>query len=285
METSDLFICLFYRRWGFPTDEYSSGTEEEFETALQSKKQSGRPEIWLFFRNVEQQFLVDPGEQLKKVLDFKDHIEQKRELLYQRYNTVPAWCDMVKQFLAQWLYKIGPGAATPGGSTRNPSQEAIVQRLEGELQALRSQVSTQRSRLREEAIHNVIEATTLHEKGRLSEAERLYVHALDLDPDDPEAHNNLGNLLGDTGRPQEAEEELRKALALRPDYPEVHYNLGVLLGQTGRPQEAEGAYRKALALRPDYPEAHNNLGVLLGQTGRPQEAEGAYRKALALRPD
>ncbi len=102
-------------------------------------------------------------------------------------------------------------------------------------------------------------------------------------PDDPVAHNNLGNLFPD--QPQEAIKQFEHAARLKPDYPEAYYNIGVVLGETGRLPQAIEQYRQALRVKPDYPQAHCNLGDLLIKTGQPKEAIVHLEEAVRLKPD
>jgi Domain of unknown function (DUF4062) len=48
-----LVIGLMGQRFGSPTGTHESGTEEEFEWALESHSQTGFPEIKWFFRKIE----------------------------------------------------------------------------------------------------------------------------------------------------------------------------------------------------------------------------------------
>jgi len=45
---------------------------------------------------------------------------------------------------------------------------------------------------------------------------------------------------------------LKRALELQPEYPDAHYNLGKVLLESGRAQDAADHFRTALALRPDW---------------------------------
>ena len=72
----DLFVLLLWRRWGTPSGKYSSGTEEEFDLACKLHKERDRPKgIWLFFKDVPEEMMADPGVQLSKVIDFRKRIE------------------------------------------------------------------------------------------------------------------------------------------------------------------------------------------------------------------
>ena len=87
------------------------------------------------------------------------------------------------------------------------------------------------------------------------------------------------------GRPQDAVAPLRCALELQPDDPEGHRNLGLALLQAGRSQDAVAALGRALELQPDYPEAHYTLAHAFATVGQPSTAVRQFREALRLRPD
>jgi hypothetical protein len=45
----DLLIGIFWKRFGTPTADGTTGTEHEFNLALQSWKEKGRPQIMFYF--------------------------------------------------------------------------------------------------------------------------------------------------------------------------------------------------------------------------------------------
>src|SRR5712671_5848287 len=55
MERCDVFVGLLWKRWGQSTGKYSSGFEEEFENAISRRTQTGSPEIWLAFKEIDEQ--------------------------------------------------------------------------------------------------------------------------------------------------------------------------------------------------------------------------------------
>src|SRR5437870_1899127 len=117
------------------------------------------------------------------------------------------------------------------------------------------------------------------------DSEKLWTHALAIDPKTSMAQCGLGRVRADQGKPAEAIEHYRQALNIKPDYGAAHYNWGVVLGQQGKPAEAIEHYRLALQMRPNSAEAHNNWGLALGQQGRLAEAMEHYRQALQIKPD
>jgi len=116
-------------------------------------------------------------------------------------------------------------------------------------------------------------------------AESLLKKAIRINPNDAEAHNNLGNLLDDLKRYDEAEKEFRKALKIKPNFAEAHYNLGNLLVELHHYDEAEKEYREAIRIKPNYSEAYDNLGNLLKDLKRYDEAEREFREAIRINPN
>ena len=126
-------------------------------------------------------------------------------------------------------------------------------------------------------------ANSLQELSRFDEAEVSYRKVIAIKPDDAQAHNNLGNALKSLGKLDEAEKSYRRAIALEPDFAEVHNNLGNALKELSRIEEAEKSYRKAITLNPNLAESHNNLGSILKNLDRLEESQESYQKAIALR--
>ena len=126
---------------------------------------------------------------------------------------------------------------------------------------------------------------TLKELGRLEEAKASYTHVITLEPDYVQAHYNLGNTLKQLGRLEQAKASYTQAITLKPDYVQAHSNLGITLKELGRLDEAEVSSRQAIALKPDYAEAHSNLGSTLQELGRLDEAEASLAQAIVLKPE
>lgn len=91
VDECDLFVGILWERWGEPSGSYSSGFEEEYERAKARRKVGGKPEIWLFFKNIDASKLRDPGDQLKKVLDFRNSQKAHGELLFREVHEAEKW--------------------------------------------------------------------------------------------------------------------------------------------------------------------------------------------------
>lgn len=155
--------------------------------------------------------------------------------------------------------------------------------------------------------------------GDLDGAEKSYRSALDLSPQDPIAHNNLGNVLSAAGRHDEAAAAYRTAIASKSDYAEAKANLANTLRDLGDIEAALEILKDAARAHPDHSgvlsaygnvlrlaeyydqavavlqdaltlnaqsaEIHNNLGLALTLKNKWDDAEVHFKAATELRPD
>jgi superkiller protein 3 len=119
----------------------------------------------------------------------------------------------------------------------------------------------------------------------VDEAIPQFQKALEINPNNPEAHQNLGKALLAKGQVDEAIAHFQRALEISPNYPDTHDNLGKALLQKGRVDEAIPQFQKALEINPNYTPAYYNLGRALVQKGRMHEAITCFQQALELDPD
>lgn len=99
----DLFVGLLWERWGQPSGSHSSGFEEEFERALDRRKRTGEPAIWLVFKEVGSDKLKDPGEQLKKVIEFRSSQETLQEVLFKNVRDSDDWRNNLQLWLLDYI--------------------------------------------------------------------------------------------------------------------------------------------------------------------------------------
>ena len=121
--------------------------------------------------------------------------------------------------------------------------------------------------------------------GDTARAADAYRKALELNPDNAEAHSNLGLILLRQHRRDEALAHFLKALEHRPDDARCHRNVGDVLVRQGKRQEAMARYREALRIDPAYTEVRINLGLLLLMTHRHDEARAEFAEAVRHEPD
>jgi len=124
-----------------------------------------------------------------------------------------------------------------------------------------------------------------HRAGRLDEAIQGYTDSLALDPQQPQAYNNMGVALRASGAFHAAIASYHLAIALRGDDPGSHSNLGNALRALGRHEEAEMHHREAIALDSGYLEAHYNLGLVLKDQGKLDEALACLEAVVEQKPD
>ena len=97
----------------------------------------------------------------------------------------------------------------------------------------------------------------------MKEAEKECREAIKINPNDADAHLELGIILHEAERMKEAEKEYRKAIKIKKDFAVAHYNLGNILSLTKRIKEAEKEYREAIKINPKFGCAHMGLGFIL----------------------
>jgi tetratricopeptide (TPR) repeat protein len=128
-------------------------------------------------------------------------------------------------------------------------------------------------------------ALTVVQVGYWSDSLTLWVHTLQVNPDNCLAHNNIGQCLSERGRWDLAGRHFDRALALKADFPQAQVNLGMVLEMRGKTTEALEHYRAATVPGPIAPTAYFHLGHLLARQGNWQEGIECLRTALQLRPE
>jgi TolB-like protein len=118
----------------------------------------------------------------------------------------------------------------------------------------------------------------------LEEAERAAKRALALDPRVAGADVALGSVYRDRWDWKPAEAHLLRALEIDPDDVEAHQQYADLLAAMGRSDEALRSIRRAAALDPTSAIRQNNVGWILYQNGRVAESIPQLERASALDP-
>jgi len=164
-----------------------------------------------------------------------------------------------------------------------------------------------------------MQAVSLHQCGKLDEAETVYNSLLKKNPRDSDAlhylgliafqkhnysdaiklieaaikinnkipgfHCNLGNAYKASRQFDSAIAAFLEAVRLDPKFHAAHSNLGNTFKEQGKLDKAVASYRNALAINPDFAEAYNNLASVLHDQDKLDEAASNYRKALSLNPN
>ena len=123
------------------------------------------------------------------------------------------------------------------------------------------------------------------QNGNFSLAIELFRRAVELEPKDKYAWNNLGLAYLATRDTTKAVESFQKQLEVNP-YDEFAYNnLGRAYWQDRKYDEASNAFKKQIEINPLDKFAHSNLGALYAEWHKYDEAAPELEKAVSLRPD
>lgn len=131
-------------------------------------------------------------------------------------------------------------------------------------------------------IRDELAAHLVNEKGDLGEALRLSEEAVALGRDEVRHLYTLGEVRLALGDAAGAEEAYRAVLALDPEDPNAHLEIGLLHEQRDEPAEAEEHFVEALKSDPTNPRALYSYASLYYATDDLQTAEELLARALAF---
>ena len=160
--------------------------------------------------------------------------------------------------------------------------------------------------------------TSAYARGDFGAAIARYQEAIEKNPNNLDALNNLGQTLVRTGRAAEAIPYFERAIALNltnwgprfnlahayadlqdwpkavaayrvalqvlPDDYVTYYNLGLALHRQGQEEAAVQTFQKAIELAPGEPTFHLSLGISYERLQKPAEAVQAYEDYLTMAP-
>lgn len=303
IDSCDVFILTLYRRWGQLAPDahpYSSYTEEEFHRALDRWRNTKSPEIFVFFKRVDTASEADPGEQLRKVMDFRRQLEDSREVLYHYYDSSESFKDEVDRHLRAYAkgeladVKLSAAIVMP---------LCVLQEVEkAKLLALQMTRAAKKANDYAREAYLRLEATQL----QLAEDAALLAKEGKLEF----ARENFSRLMSDsvnirilylcyefferTGDHDSAGKVLEKWFeicgedACNAATAAALYNLGILCSARGDIDRAEEIYLKALAIderinrKSGMATAYGNLGGLYIERDQLDKAEEMLKKSLKL---
>lgn len=125
------------------------------------------------------------------------------------------------------------------------------------------------------------------EQGRVEEAERFFRLALEREPKNLDAINNLAAVLSRSKRYEEALRLFHQALAMvESDHhtETLHYNLALIYRDLGRLEEALREFQETLRIAPHSPEAYLEASKILAALQREREAMDYVARGLSFAP-
>jgi len=130
-----------------------------------------------------------------------------------------------------------------------------------------------------------IQAVTLHQQGRLGEAQALYETLLKSNARHADALHLLGVIAAQTGQHQRAADLIAKAIAINPGNAGYYSNRGNALLALKQYEAAIGCYDQAIRIQPDFADAYGNRGNALQSLKQLDAAVASYDWAIRLKPD
>jgi tetratricopeptide (TPR) repeat protein len=97
---------------------------------------------------------------------------------------------------------------------------------------------------------------------RYEDAGRAFERAIDVDPDDPEAHLGMAVVFLWMNQNELAVDNLLRSVGIIYHQPKAHYYLGLAYARLGRPDAAKSALEVSLHMRPGNPETQRLLSAL-----------------------
>ena len=102
IESSDAFIEVLWNRFGTPTGQAASGTEEEFNLACKALRLHDRPRIMLYFcKRLSNLVMKDELEQKQRVVAFKEKITG--QALFKEYESLEEFRSTLREDLTKYL--------------------------------------------------------------------------------------------------------------------------------------------------------------------------------------
>jgi tetratricopeptide (TPR) repeat protein/2-polyprenyl-3-methyl-5-hydroxy-6-metoxy-1,4-benzoquinol methylase len=129
------------------------------------------------------------------------------------------------------------------------------------------------------------DAIAHYKAGRLLECLQCCRIILKIDNGNPNILKLAGDLESQVGTPKQAEVFLSAAVELAPNDADAHYMLAGAQKEIGQIEDAVSSYQTALQINPDYIDAYNNLGMAQWSNGDFDAAEMTLGHLLERKPD
>ena len=113
-------------------------------------------------------------------------------------------------------------------------------------------------------------------------ADALSAAAVDKNSDDPVALALRGQILVMKGQSSAGQSLLEKAIQIAPDDPEAHFQLGAIYDKAKEAGQAAEHFRKTTALNPNDARAWDYLALNLEPSGDLKEVDQAYQKGAQV---
>jgi hypothetical protein len=113
-------------------------------------------------------------------------------------------------------------------------------------------------------------------------SESLFIHAIQVNPNNYMAYHHLGMALTNQGKLDQALAMYKKSIEVDPSYPHAYNNLGIVYARQRKFNEAVENMKIAIRLNPTYINFYRNLALAYQQQGKLAEAEAALEHVQRL---
>jgi Flp pilus assembly protein TadD len=179
------------------------------------------------------------------------------------------------------LGQILSAGSTPQNSAAQP---ASVRRLDAERPKNETKPAAPAVRAQVESAESRRAGYAAYSMGDLTSALAKFQAAVDANPSDPEARNNLGQVLVRQDRAADAVPHFDEAVRLDPQKWAYRFNRGRAYGLVNRWPDAVTEYRGAAQLFPEDYATRFNLGLALMRMKQYPEAVTELEEAVKLAP-
>jgi tetratricopeptide (TPR) repeat protein len=304
VDNCDVFILALHRRWGREAPDaapYSSYSEEEFHRALERWKRSSKPDIFVFLKRVDAASEGDPGPQLRKVMEFRRHLEESKQVLYRLFDGEQSFVEDVDRHLRAYARgdlpkpnKRGDNIVLPIDALREVEEARKLASRESEsAKEAHDSANASLNRFLSLQLQVAEDAALLARDGSIEYARQKFTDLI-VDSEDIRILHLSYEFFYRTGDLQSAAVALEKWLALCGRESQTATtsaalgNLGNLYWTRGDLDRAEELYQESLTIevaldrKEGMASAYGNLGVLYRTRGDDARAEEMYNKSLAI---
>jgi tetratricopeptide (TPR) repeat protein len=313
VKTCDYMVLILHEQWGSSSGKYDSGTKEEFEVALECLRDENMPmkNLLILLKAVNPEKLRDPGEQLSKVLNFKEELEAGFKHFYAVFDNTEELGRELDRTLAQWLKgdQSNRTVDVSFGTVLDQSSSAPLPNIESALRTAEDLATsgsvTQAENYFAVAIANgdpqalLSYAKFLRKQGRLDRSfeinEKLLrgnvssVASKEQLAQNADVLTNMGIIRRKQGKSILARQSLVEAVAAaRSAGYENRESLAYALDNLGLVDRNLGEFEKAVVAHEEARDLHRSLGSLSGEAhslrnlSAVAEKSGDLDKALAL---
>lgn len=131
LDQCDRFFGVLWKRWGTkpgPVSPYESGFEEEFRRTVARREEGQNVQVGLFLKDIDQDSLKDPGDQLKKVIAFRDELNADQRVYYETFGDSRDFEDKFRRALYKSVRdQIQADSIETIAKTQAPDTESLKQ--------------------------------------------------------------------------------------------------------------------------------------------------------------